>query len=65
MLSAKQEAGVDFSGYTDDELRDETEAMQLALSAPQGNPFDGSEARLRQKIDAAKNELDKRDANRS
>jgi hypothetical protein len=56
---------VDYSSFTDVQLRDEIEAMRLALAAPHGNPFDGSEARLRAKIDAVEKELRKRNADRT
>lgn len=47
---------MDFSHFTDDRLTEEIEAMRLALNAPLGNPFDGGEARLRQKLQAAEKE---------
>jgi hypothetical protein len=62
MLTAKQEIAMDFASFTDDALREELEAMRLALRASQSSE---SEARLRRKIDAAERELDKRDAYRS
>jgi hypothetical protein len=45
---------VDFSQFTDDDLRAELEAMQLARGASLGLPFDGSEDRLLLKIEAAR-----------
>ncbi len=57
---------MDFSQFTDDELRAELEGMRLALGAPLGRPFDGREERnkvdLLSKIEAIKTELDRRDA---
>jgi hypothetical protein len=52
---------MDFSGFTDADLRDEIAAMEFALNAPGGKVFDDSEARLRQRLQAAKAELAKRD----
>jgi hypothetical protein len=62
MLGARQGILMDFTHFPDDKLREEIEAMQLALSVPQSSD---SEDRLRQKIDAARRELEKRDANRA
>ena len=56
---------MDFSGFSDSDLQGEIAAMELALAAPIANPFDGSEARLRQRLEAAKAELEKRNAPRS
>jgi hypothetical protein len=60
---------VDFSQFTDDELRAELEGMQLALDAPLGRPFDSREERnkanLLLKIEAAKTELERRNAHRT
>ncbi len=56
---------MDFSQLTDNDLKEELEAMQLALSAPLRLSFDGSEERLLLKIEAAKAELEKRNAPRS
>ncbi len=56
---------MDFSGFTDAELRSEIAAMEFALSAPGGKVFDDSESRLRQRLQAAKAELDKRIASPS
>ncbi len=53
---------MDFSQFSDDKLHEELEAMRLALQASQTVD---AEARLRQKIDAAEKELDKRNADRS
>jgi len=55
---------VDFSQFTDDDLRAELEAMKLALGASLGRPFDSSEERLRLKIEAANTELERRNAKR-
>jgi len=35
---------MDYSGFSDNDLRLEIEAMELALNAPNSRPFDGSEA---------------------
>ena len=51
---------MDFSGFTDADLRDEIAAMEFALSAPGRKIFDDSEARLQRRLQAAKAELDKR-----
>ncbi len=60
---------MDFSQFTDDELRAELEGMQIALGAPLGHPFDGREERkkadLLSKIEAIKTELDRRNATRT
>ena len=60
---------MDLSQFTDDELRDELEGMQLALGAPLGQPGDGREERkkadLLPKIEIFKTELEKRNAARS
>ncbi len=56
---------MDYSGFSDDDLRQEIEAMELALNALNSRPFDGNEARLQQKLQAAKTEQEKRDAARS
>jgi hypothetical protein len=60
---------VNFSRFTDEELRAEFEAMQLALGAHLGRPFDGREERnkadLLSKIEAIKKELERRNAQRS
>ncbi len=53
---------MDYSGFSNDDLRLEIEAIELALNAPNSRPFDGSEARLQQKLQAAKTEQEKRDA---
>jgi hypothetical protein len=55
---------VDFSKYTDEELKTELEAIQFALRAPVGRPFDGQEARLRAKMAAFQAEMEKRDTPR-
>ncbi len=52
---------MDFSSFSDDALREELEAMRVALLASQTSD---AEARLRQKIDTAERELDKRNAYR-
>jgi hypothetical protein len=62
MLSGKQEAAVDFSDWPDSKLREELEAMRSALNVTQTSE---AEARLRQKIDAAEKELEKRDAHQA
>jgi hypothetical protein len=57
---------VDLSQFTNDMLRAELEAMQLAPGASLGGPFDGREERknadLCSKIEAFKTELDRRNA---
>ena len=59
---------MDLSQFTYDELRAESQGMQLALGAPRGRPFDGREERnkvdLLSKIQAIKTELDRRNATR-
>lgn len=60
---------MDFSRFTDEELRAELKGMQRALGASLGRPFDGREERnkadLLSKIEAIRTELDKRSASRS
>ena len=60
---------MDFTQITDDELRAELEGMQLALGATLGRPFDGHEERnkadLLLKIEAAKTELERRNADKT
>ena len=54
---------MNFSSFTDADLRDEIAAMQIALGAPHvGRVFGDTQARLRQSLDAAKAELEKRKA---
>ncbi len=64
MVGGKRSADMDFSGLTDEQLTEEIEAMELALRAPIRSPFDGSEARLRQKLERAKAERERRNAPR-
>lgn len=58
------EAEVDFSQFTDQELKEELDAMQLALRAALDRPFDGPGERLPSKIEAIKAELERRNAKR-
>ena len=62
MLSGKQKVAVDFSDWDESKLREELDAMRDALNFSQTSE---SEARLRQKIDAAEKELEKRHAHRT
>lgn len=55
---------MDFSQFTDQELRDELDAMQLALDTTLERPFDGPGERLPSKIEAIKAELERRNAPR-
>ncbi len=55
---------MDFSLLTNDEVRDQIEAMELALKVALENPFEGAKPSLLQKLKAAKAEMEKRDAHR-
>ena len=60
---------LDLSAAADDELMAELKALQLALGATLGLPFDGREegknAELRKQIEAINAGLDRRNANRT
>ncbi len=59
------ESPLDWSSFSDDALKEEIEAMQLAHTSASEKPFDDGAAKLMQKIESAKAELDKRYAARS
>jgi hypothetical protein len=66
MVNERVGAPVGLSNFTDNELREEIEAMEVALRWLIENPFAGDERiRLVQKLEAAQAELKKRNARRS